>query len=106
MLLSSGSLSSENTHTGTSFLSQLTRIERNKKNSKPSAALVLDRYLKKFSKPKDGEDVMDLPGDITTLESDHEGDGEEDDEEEAPVVADQAGPSGATDADEAVEIEA
>lgn len=56
----SGSLSNENTHTGINFLSRLTRIRKNKKRFTPATYDVLNKYLDKFSKPKDGEDVQDM----------------------------------------------
>jgi len=72
----SGSLSNENTHTGSCFLSRSTRIQSNKCRLKPDPKLVLKRYLAKYRKPTPGEDVED----VAEAESD-EG-GEEDADEE------------------------
>lgn len=79
----SGSLSNENGHTGIDFLSRLTRIQKNKERYKPLSKAVLDKYLGKFSKPKEGEDVEDVP------ESDNEGSSDEEDDE---AVEGEAGP--------------
>lgn len=56
----SGMLSNDNTHTGMTFLSRLTRIQRNKSQCNPATSLVLSKYLDKFSKPKLGDDVTEV----------------------------------------------
>jgi hypothetical protein len=68
----SGSLSNENTHTAISFLSRLTRIQRNKARYTPPVSKVLDRYLTKFSKPTVGEDVEDVEMSGSEMESESE----------------------------------